>query len=137
MATATAPIKVARGVLTHAGKVFLIWQDEFEQWVFPGGKTERDETPHDALIRELQEETGVVVRKATLIEAEPPKIYPTGVFQLYLFAVDTFVGWPTNRVPDKHSKAGWFSVPMIRHQPVHEVDDSVHEWLDRKSTSRY
>jgi ADP-ribose pyrophosphatase YjhB (NUDIX family) len=36
-------------------------------WMLPGGRVERDETPHGAAVREAREETGIDVRIARLL----------------------------------------------------------------------
>ncbi len=40
-------------------------------WMLPGGRIERDETPHDGAARETQEETGlaVIVERLVLVDA--------------------------------------------------------------------
>jgi 8-oxo-dGTP diphosphatase len=52
------------------GRVLLAQRPEGKAlaglWEFPGGKIELGEVPEDSLIRELQEELGIVVRKACL-----------------------------------------------------------------------
>jgi 8-oxo-dGTP diphosphatase len=55
--------KVVAGILEREGRV-LICQRRADQphalkWEFPGGKIEGDETPEEALIRELREELGI------------------------------------------------------------------------------
>ena len=48
-------------------KVVLIQDPKCpSEWKFPGGKSEKDETPKQAAIRELEEETGIRVKQEDL-----------------------------------------------------------------------
>lgn len=55
-------------------------------WEFPGGYVEKDESPRDAAIRELKEETGIIaepIRTGDSGEIDDLKVTP------FLFAVDS------------------------------------------------
>lgn len=65
-------------------------------WEFPGGKIEPGESPEAALIRELEEELGVIARDPRLwIVVEHQ--YPRRAVRLHVFHVDAFSGEPFPR----------------------------------------
>lgn len=43
-------------------KILLIEHGGFNQWVQPGGHIEENETPEDAAVREVYEETGIKIK---------------------------------------------------------------------------
>ena len=86
-------------------------------WDFAGGHVEGDETPLDALRRELREELGIVVHVATL--AETPDLRVTkGDLDLSVWAVRAWDGDPANCAPEEHDRVGWF-----------DIDDAIVEEL--------
>ena len=57
-------------MLVHEGRVLLIRRGKeplFGRWVVPGGTVERGETIEAALIREMKEETDLVVKPVELL----------------------------------------------------------------------
>jgi len=52
---------VATGFIVHDNKVLLILHKKLQTWLPPGGHIDPDEMPHDAVVREIQEETGLDV----------------------------------------------------------------------------
>jgi 8-oxo-dGTP diphosphatase len=61
---------VAAALVDADGRVLLARRPKGKQleglWEFPGGKVDADERPEDALIRELREELGIVVKPLCL-----------------------------------------------------------------------
>lgn len=58
------------GVLVHEGKVLLIRRGKEPlkgRWVVPGGTVELGESLEAALVREMEEETGLIVRPLELL----------------------------------------------------------------------
>lgn len=55
---ADAPMGYALVVLWHEGRVLMVYERERECWELPGGGIEPGESPRQAAVRELWEETG-------------------------------------------------------------------------------
>lgn len=67
-----APVVGVGGVVIHDGRVLLIRRGKEPlkgAWVIPGGTVEWGESLTAALIREMREETGLVVRPGDLLVA--------------------------------------------------------------------
>ena len=73
------------------GGVLLVRQREGKFWSTPGGTIEPDETPADAVAREVWEETGLVVRPARLLAVYGGPhfvvIYPNGDETQYITTI--------------------------------------------------
>ena len=55
------PVAGSFAIIKCEGKYLLCYNVWRQQWEFPAGQRERDETPKECAIRELHEETGQVV----------------------------------------------------------------------------
>lgn len=56
-----------RAIIKSKGKILFCWHKEKKYYFFPGGHIDFGETAESALIRELKEELGVVVKKLSFI----------------------------------------------------------------------
>ena len=74
-------IKVVAAIIIDEGKVFATqrgYGDFKGGWEFPGGKIEQDETPQEALIREIREELETEIDVGELldkVEYDYPKFH--------------------------------------------------------------
>lgn len=101
-------VHVAAAVITRPDGRFLLGQRGPETfypgyWEFPGGKVEANETPRQALVRELHEELGIEV-----LRADPwlcrEHVYEHAHVNLHFFEVPQWRGEPQ---PLVHSALSW------------------------------
>lgn len=70
----TTPARAVMGIVFSADRttILLIQRCDVPVWVLPGGGVERTESPEEAVVRELEEETGFIVRVTRLIGEYTP-----------------------------------------------------------------
>ena len=111
-------IKVVGAVLVHDGRVFAAKRGPGKSmagyWEFPGGKVEADETPEEALARELREELKIDVTVGEFIVTATYEA-GTAVIELSTYLCTIIEGVP---VLTEHEEFRWL--------PVSELSDV--EW---------
>ena len=124
-------IEVAAGVIVRDDGAFLLGQRAQNtfcpgHWEFPGGKVEPDETPADALVRELDEELGIRV-----LELRPWIVrrheYAHARVALHFFEV---VRWEGEINSCVHDALAWQFAGRCRVGPMLEANGPVLKALE-------
>lgn len=94
-------IQVAAGIIRNEfGQIYLTkrleGQDFAQSLEFPGGKVHSDESPEEALKRELEEEIGIQVLSAFPFEHFVFE-YPNKFIEFFFYLVEEWVGEPFGR----------------------------------------
>jgi 8-oxo-dGTP diphosphatase len=95
------------------------------RWEFPGGKIEQAETAGDAVVRELREELGVVVRAARPL-GDFPHDYPDRSVRIALWLVSAWDGVPEGL---DGQALRWVDLAALEHCDLLEADRPMLEPL--------
>ncbi|MEZ5787572.1 MAG: 8-oxo-dGTP diphosphatase MutT [Xanthobacteraceae bacterium] len=89
-------------------------------WEFPGGKVEADETPEQTLIRELEEELGIVVKEACLA----PLTFASHAYPDFHLLMPLYVcrRWDGVVRPRESQKLAWVRPNKLRDYPMPPAD---------------
>ena len=128
-------------VIVHdnaAGRVLLIQrapEAKFapRHWDLPVGKAEKGEVITTTAVRELKEETGLVVDPAELtvagiIHGAWGVEAPNG-FLTVIFVAQTWTGEPVNAEPYKHSQVTWFPLGQLPSEFVSTTRSALVNYL--------
>lgn len=124
----------AVGILIKKNKVLLIHRkNEKEYWVFPGGGVEEKESIEEAIIRELQEETSIVIKINKLLYHH---IYDNNTEQFF-YLCDYIFGEPrlAEDFPEKIEKLEgkdffdpfWFSIGELKSILLYPLE--IRDWF--------
>ena len=92
-------------------------------WEFPGGKVEQGERPEDTLIRELNEELGIVVDEPCLAPlAFASHTYPDFHLLMPLYVCRRWQGTATAR---EHVRLAWVRPNRLREYPMPPADEPL------------
>jgi 8-oxo-dGTP diphosphatase len=92
-------------------------------WEFPGGKLEPDETPEDALIRELHEELGITVRQPCLA----PLTFASHRYETFHLLMPLYVcrRWDGFVSPREGQETAWVRPNRLRDYPMPPADEPL------------
>jgi len=120
---ATRQITVFVGLVVRDNKILMVKRNEPEvegahlKWEFPGGKVDFGETPEQAIVREILEETGVSVKVKRLLPYVHTTYwdYPWGVQHTLLFGYECEFISEAERKDDHHvDDVEWVELSKVK-----------------------
>ena len=87
-------------------------------WSLPGGRIEPGETDNEALVREMHEETGLVIEAGQLIGTVLRPAHDGGLFDIRDYAATVIGG--TLRPGDDATDARWVDASELESLPITE-----------------
>jgi len=133
-AEGTGPLVLvaAAALIDEAGRVLVATRPARKSmaglWEFPGGKVEPGETPEACLVRELEEELGIVTKPPCLAPLSfASHAYPTFHLLMPLFVCRVWEGEPT---PREGQHIRWLRPKDLFALPMPEADRPLLRFLD-------
>jgi 8-oxo-dGTP diphosphatase len=121
----------AAALIDTDGRVLICQRPEGKQlaglWEFPGGKVEPGETPEACLIRELNEELGIVVAQSCLA----PFVFASHSYEGFHLLMPLYLlrRWEGSVVNREHKAMAWVKPARLGDYPMPPADAPLVAWL--------
>jgi ADP-ribose pyrophosphatase YjhB (NUDIX family) len=102
--------RISTGIIVGDSRILLVLKKKYNQWCFPGGKLDGQETALDCAKRELEEETGLVWLNGHQICYYDS---PDSKFGCVVFRCTQWDGTPKVMEPNKLPAIGWFEADAL------------------------
>jgi 8-oxo-dGTP diphosphatase len=126
--TEKPPVSVA--IIVDAGKVLMARRRAAEgeiSWVFPGGAIEAGESPEEAAVREVDEETGL---KVEAVKALGDRVHPKSGVPMHYIAVRLVGGEARVADAEELDAVAWISHDEISDYVPYGLFEPVQKHLD-------
>jgi 8-oxo-dGTP diphosphatase len=105
------------GCVIKNNKVLLLHRIEnYDIWEFPGGGIEFGESPEEAAIREVKEETNLTVKSKGLLTINS-HLTPKNTHHIWFYYICEILEGETKIGDDAHSEHKWFNLNEIKKIP--------------------
>ncbi len=128
-----ASIEVVAAILIKQQQVFIAKRPTDKPfgglWEFPGGKIEVNETPFQALKRELKEELDIDIIKATFVQNTYNHNVSAAV-NLQFYLIDTYQGYPKG---NEGQTVCWVDIMQLASFQFPPANQAIIQWLLERS----
>lgn len=101
------------------------------------GHVEQGETPTDTILREAQEEGGVVLSREHLSMQHVMHWLGRDERISFFFFAERWVGEPRNLEPDKCSELAWFPLDALPGNTIPYIRSALRSWMEKTAYSEF